>query len=177
MTLPRILIAGIGNIFLGDDGFGVEAIQRLALQPWPDEVEVKDYGIRGLDLAFALLNGYDLTILIDALPRGGTPGSVYVIEPDLDELGEADIQTHNVDPVQVLKMVKAFGGSPAGRIRVVGCEPFTFGSEDVGYMGLSDPVLAALPETIATVNMLVQSFFLEYQQQEESSRGKIPQNE
>jgi hydrogenase maturation protease len=177
MTLPRILIAGIGNIFLGDDGFGVEVIRQLALLPWPDGVELKDYGIRGLDLAFALLDSQDLIILVDALAHGGTAGTLYVIEPDLDELGEADIQTHNVDPVQVLKMVKAFGGTPEGIIRLVGCEPATFGSEGEGIMGLSDPVTAAIPKAVETVTLLVKTFLSEYYQQEGENMRKIPQKE
>lgn len=165
---PRILVAGIGNIFLGDDGFGVEVVQRLTSREWPAGVRVADYGIRGLDLAFTLLDGCDLAILVDALPRGGPPGKLYLLEPDLDNLGPADIQTHNMDPVKVLQMVKAFsdpsaGGLPALRIRVVGCEPGTFGPEGVGQIGLSEPVQAALGEAERMIELLIQSFKQEYE--------------
>ena len=84
MSSPGVLVAGIGNIFLGDDGFGVEVVQRLAARPQPDGVRVTDFGIRGFDLAFALLDEPEATILIDAMPRGQAPGTVYVLEPDLD---------------------------------------------------------------------------------------------
>ena len=82
MTPPRILVACIGNIFLGDDGFGVEVAKRLLPRAFPPQVFVKDFGIRGFDLAYALMDSYDLTILVDACARGGSPGTVYVIEPD-----------------------------------------------------------------------------------------------
>src|SRR3954462_334859 len=81
---PRLLIAGVGNIFLGDDAFGVEVVQRLARRPLPEGIRVVDFGIRGLDLAYALLDGYEATILVDALPRGGPPGTLYVLEPELE---------------------------------------------------------------------------------------------
>ncbi len=80
---PNILVAGIGNIFLGDDGFGVEVIRRLSSREFPAEVRVEDFGIRGYDLAYALLDGPDVTILVDAAARGGAPGTIYVIEPDV----------------------------------------------------------------------------------------------
>ncbi len=89
MTPPRILIAGIGNIFLGDDAFGSEVARRLAAQPIPDGVRVVDFGIRGFDLAYALIDGYDATILVDATPRGGSPGTLYLIEPDPGEARDA----------------------------------------------------------------------------------------
>src|SRR6202030_732892 len=79
----RILIAGIGNIFLGDDAFGVEVVRRLAARKLPDAIRVVDFGIRGFDLAYALMEGYEITILVDATPRGGQPGTLYTIEPDL----------------------------------------------------------------------------------------------
>ena len=81
LSLPRILVAGIGNIFLGDDAFGVEVVRRLSAREWPANVRVTDFGIRGYDLAYALLDGYDTTILIDACPRGELAGTLYVIEP------------------------------------------------------------------------------------------------
>ena len=153
----HILIAGIGNIFLGDDAFGVEVAQQLARRALPDGVQVVDFGIRGLDLAYALLDDYDATIMVDATPRGEAPGTLYVIEPDmdkLDELGEQSIEAHNLDPVKVLAMVKMLGGQPR-RLLVVGCEPAPLESED-GYMGLSEPVQMAVGEAISLIDSLVE---------------------
>ncbi|RPJ41277.1 MAG: hydrogenase maturation protease [Chloroflexi bacterium] len=181
MPQPRILVAGIGNIFLGDDGFGVEVIRRLAGREQPPGVQMVDYGIRGLDLAFALLDGYDLAILVDALPRGGPPGKLYLLEPDLESLGQADIQTHNMDPVKVLQMVKAFGElPPSDRVRIVGCEPGTFGPEGTGQMGLSEPVQAAVDEAAQMVEQLIYSFREEFetwhsQQEGTAAAGSQPQ--
>jgi hydrogenase maturation protease len=152
-----MLIAGIGNIFLGDDAFGVEVAQQLARRTLPADVKVVDFGIRGLDLAYALLDDYDATIMVDATPRGEAPGTLYVIEPDLDkldELGEQAIEAHNLDPVKVLSMVKMLGGQPR-RLLVVGCEPAPLESED-GYMGLSEPVQVAVGEAISLIESLVE---------------------
>jgi hydrogenase maturation protease len=157
MNTPRILIAGIGNIFLGDDGFGVEVVQRLAARSLPGGVQVADFGIRGFDLAYALLNGYDVTILVDAIPRGEAPGTVCVLEPDLGHPGsqedEAAIETHGMNPMRVLNMVKSMGGQ-LKRILVVGCEPLTLGPEE-GAMGLSAPVDAAVNEAASMIESLV----------------------
>jgi hydrogenase maturation protease len=157
---PRVLIAGIGNIFLGDDAFGVEVAQRLLRRPWPEEVRVVDFGIRGFDLAYAILDGPALTILVDATPRGGAPGTLYVIEPDLDTAtGQAGpgIDSHSMDPVKVLQLVRAFGGRPE-RMLVVGCEPATFGPEGEGQMGLSPPVEAALDDAVRLIEQLAGEF-------------------
>lgn len=164
----RILIAGIGNIFLGDDAFGVEVAQLLAQRSLPDGVRVVDFGIRGFDLAYALLDGYDATILVDTAPRGRVPGTLYLIEPDLAEAtgdgaqgsARATIATHNVNPVEVLALVNALGGRP-GRLYVVGCEPATFGEDEGGYMGLSPPVQAALAEAVRRVMALVEEILAE----------------
>jgi hydrogenase maturation protease len=154
MNCPCTLIAGIGNIFLGDDAFGVEVAQRLAERSLPDGVRVVDFGIRGFDLAYALLNDIDRAILVDALPRGGAPGTLYVIEPDLQTLDSAAIlQPHGMDPVRVLGLARTLGGA-LPPIRVVGCEPATLGSEEEPAMGLSDVVLAAVPEAIRLVEAL-----------------------
>ena len=112
----NILVAGIGNIFQGDDAFGCEVARALSGRFAPDQVRVVDFGIRGLDLAYALMDRPDLTILLDAAPRGGEPGTVYTIEPDIDNLDETEqawLDTHAMDPVRVLRMVKAMGGQPA----------------------------------------------------------------
>ena len=158
MTRPHLLIAGIGNIFLGDDGFGSEVARQLASRPQPDEVRVVDFGIRGFDLAYALLDGYDVTIFIDATPRGAEPGTLYTIEPDLSELAQLDAQAamvepHGMNPMKVLAMVKAMGGE-FKRILLVGCEPETLGPEE-GLMGLSEPVEAAVDGAVRLVESLV----------------------
>ena len=159
MTMPqRILIAGIGNIFLGDDGFGCEVLRRLMGRTWPENVRVVDFGIRGFDLAYALMDGYDVTVLVDATPRGGSPGTLYTIEPDLNELDNLDphvlmVETHGMNPLKVLGMVKSMGGE-FKRILLVGCEPQTFGPEE-GQMGLSEPVEAAVDEAVKVVESLI----------------------
>ena len=155
---PSILIAGIGNIFLGDDAFGVEVVQRLANCKLPDRVKAIDFGIRGFDLACALLNGSDVTVLVDACPRGGTPGSVYVIEPDLSSLDrqeaqQSSVDAHSMNPLNVIRLAKSMGGE-LKRILLVGCEPATLGPEE-GHMGLSEPVAAAVEEAVSVVQSLV----------------------
>src|SRR5436190_23545554 len=109
----RVLIAGIGNIFLQDDGFGTEVAQRLAGEQLPDWVCVKDFGIRGVHLAYEMLDGgYDATILVDAAPRGEKPGTVYLIEPDLETVDDAEplsLDAHGMDPRVVLQMLKSLG--------------------------------------------------------------------
>ena len=158
MTSPRILIACIGNIFMGDDGFGVEVAQALAARNLPDEVRLVDFGIRGFDLAYALLDGYDVTIFVDATSRGEAPGTLYTIEPDLDELEALDpqammVEPHGMNPMKVLAMVKSMGGN-FKRILLVGCEPETLGPEE-GLMGLSEPVQRAVDEAVSMIELLV----------------------
>src|SRR5947209_15032646 len=98
----RILIAGIGNVFLADDGFGVEVATRLSDRPLPEGVQVVDFGIRGTDLVYALLEERDVVIFVDTGPRGGKPGTLYLIEPEVRESGDVTIDTHGMDPVKVL---------------------------------------------------------------------------
>jgi hydrogenase maturation protease len=152
-----ILIAGIGNIFLGDDAFGVEVAQRLAKRALPPNVRVRDFGIRSYDLAYALMEPWDLVILVDAVPRGGKPGTVYLIEPDLKQLMEAPadsaLDPHSMDPVAVLQLAKNLGGE-TGRIMLVGCEPAAVEAED-GQTGLSKPVQAAVEEAIRLIEELI----------------------
>ena len=155
---PTILIAGIGNIFLGDDGFGCEVLRRLTQLEWPENVRLVDFGIRGFDLAYALLDGCDVTIFVDATPRGGEPGTLYTIEPELSELENLNtegmmVETHGMDPMKVLVMVKSMGGE-FNRILLVGCEPETFGPEE-GQMGLSSRVEAAVQPAVQIVQALV----------------------
>lgn len=157
MTDPRILIACIGNIFLGDDGFGVEVARRLAGRPRQPGVMLKDFGIRGYDLTFALLDPYDLVILVDACPRGGEPGVVYLIEPDPSggtDAGPARVDAHGMNPMNVLRAVHAMGGSQ-NRILLVGCEPADLGSDEEGKLGLSEPVAAAVDEAVTMIETLV----------------------
>lgn len=149
---PRILIAGVGNIFAGDDAFGVEVIRELARHPLPETVLVKDFGIRSYDLAYALMDGYSVTILVDAASRGHAPGTVYLIEPDVEAIeGEASVDAHSMNPVAVLQLVRALGGS-LGRLYVVGCEPEVLESEEIG---LSPNVSAAVPQAVQMIESLV----------------------
>jgi hydrogenase maturation protease len=151
----RVLVAGIGNVFLGDDGFGVALADRLARSALPDGVDVVDYGIRGMDLAYAMLDGYDAVVLLDASPRGGTPGTLYVIEPEIDP-AHVGLETHGMDPVKVLAMVQALGGVPP-RTLVVACEPQNRMSEadEEVVAALSEPVRAALDEAVRLVESLL----------------------
>jgi len=155
-----ILVAGIGNIFFGDDAFGSEVARRLAHRPLPENVQVTDFGIRGLDLVYALLNGYDGVILVDATPRGGKPGTLYVIEPDISELGKtnAEMETHGMDPMRVLAIAHNMGAD-VKNVRIVGCEPATLEPED-GYIGLSPQVAFAVETAIGIVESLIQEAFV-----------------
>jgi hydrogenase maturation protease len=153
---PRVLVAGIGNIFLGDDGFGVEVARRLLTRPRPDAVRVVDFGIRGLDLAYALQDGYENTILVDAFPHGQTPGTVSIVEPDLNDLSTSSgdfVQPHAMHPMNVLRMAAAMNG-PLKRVLLVGCEPADLGGDD-GHMGLSEAVEASLDDAVNRIEILV----------------------
>ena len=157
-AMPRILIAGIGNIFLGDDAFGVEVAKRLLSRQLPASVRVTDFGIRGYDLAYALLDGYETTILVDACPRGEPAGTLYVIEPDLNDVGDAEeqqdaVEAHSMNPLNVLRLAHSMGG-PLKRVLLVGCEPVTLGPEE-GQMGLSEPIEAAVDEAVKLVESIV----------------------
>jgi len=160
----RLLIAGVGNIFLGDDGFGVEVARRLAEAGLPDWVHAVDYGIRGMHLAYDLANGYDALILVDATSRGGAPGTIYVIEPDLTAVmahtatGEAAadqasyplFNAHGMQPDVVFSMLGLLDAG-AREVLVVGCEP---ASVEYG-IGLSAPVADAVDEAVRVVLDLV----------------------
>jgi hydrogenase maturation protease len=154
----RILVAGVGNVFLGDDGFGVEVVRRLAGRDLPEGVEVADFGIRGMDLAYALQDDYEAVVFVDATPRGERPGTVYLIEPEIEEDGEVTLDTHGMDPVKVIKLAHALGARPT-RTLVVGCEPQVVVSgedyEDM-LMELSEPVRAAVEEAAKLVESLVE---------------------
>ena len=126
--MTRVLVAGLGNVFEGDDGFGVEVAHRLAAQAWPEGVEIRDFGIRGVHLAYQLLEQYDLVIIVDAVQRGAAPGTVFVIEHGTDPDAPAPAEdapmmdAHDLAPDGVLALVPRLGGT-LGRVVVVGCEP------------------------------------------------------
>ena|SRR5581483_7605209 len=150
--MGRILVAGIGNIFLGDDAFGVEVARRLAAEDLPPEVRVVDFGIRSLHLAYELLEGgYDATILVDATIRGGLPGTVYLMEPDVSGIAPAPADAHSMHPGAVFTAIRSLGGEP-GRVLLVGCEP---GSVEEG-MGLTGPVSGALDAAVRLVREVVE---------------------
>ena len=155
---PRILIAGIGNIFLGDDGFGVEVAQRLLKRPQPEGVKVVDYGLRGMDLAYALLDDYDALVFVDAAARGESPGTLSLIEHIWDMTTAAAIDTHAMDPVKVLRLARELGAKPT-LTYVVACEPAFLGGGGEGYEDvvttLSGPVRSALDEAVSMVEALV----------------------
>lgn len=159
---PTILVAGIGNIFLGDDAFGVEVARSLLVRRLPPSVTVKDFGIRGFDLAYALLDPWHTVILVDALPQGAAPGTLFVMEPDLPATDGAGISispdmafnAHGMDPVRVLHLAASLGTITAA-VFLVGCEPHDFGDELEGRMGLSNPVAAVVEEASNMVERLI----------------------
>ena len=143
-----ILVAGIGNIFLGDDGFGVEVARRFLDSDLPEGVKVADYGIRGLHLAYELVEqDYDLTVLVDATSRGGEPGTLYLIEPELHEVPVvAPTNGHGVHPEAVFSVLRSLGGTP-GRVLILGVEP-----QSVEHgMSLSPSVAKAVPGALRMV--------------------------
>lgn len=148
---PRVLVAGVGNIFLGDDGFGPEVLRRSAERVFNPAVRLVDYGIGGMHLAYELLDGWDALVLIDALPDRGSPGTVHVFEADhLAPGGTVALDGHGMDPAAVFASLRALGGV-APRTVVVGCEV-----ADVGEgIGLSDPVRAAIPAALSAVESAV----------------------
>ncbi|GAA1084262.1 MULTISPECIES: hydrogenase maturation protease [Kitasatospora] len=155
---PRVLVAGVGNVFLGDDGFGVEAVRRLTGRRLPEGVEAADIGVRGVHLAYQLLDGYDTLVLVDATERGGTPGTVYLLEapaPGAVEPQAPALDGHRMGPDAVLSLLATLaagtGGSPPRQVFVVGCEPETV---EEG-MGLSAPVAAAVDEAVDVILRLL----------------------
>jgi hydrogenase maturation protease len=152
----RILIAGIGNIFFGDDAFGVEVIRELEQRKWVEQnpsLHVTDFGIRSYDLAYALTDGYDSVILVDALSRGGAPGTVFLIEPDLAALAQTAPElpdAHSLSPASVVQLALSFG-SISSKVFLVGCEPASLEPEP-----LSEVVRSAIPPAIEMIESLVQ---------------------
>ena len=151
----RTLVAGVGNVFLRDDAFGCEVVRLLATHPVPDGVEVRDFGIRGVHLAYDLLNGCDLFVLVDAAPRGEPPGTVTVLEvevPDADSLTGPVMDAHSLTPDAIFALLASLGGRP-GRSLVVACEP----ADVSAGMGLSEQVQEALPHAVRTVEEILAS--------------------
>ncbi len=153
---PKTLVAGVGNIFLSDDAFGCEVVRQLAGRSIPEGVEVCDYGVRGVHLAYQLLEGYDLLVLIDAAPRDYAPGTVSLFEVPLDRIEAADgtaaplVDAHGMEPASILATLGSLGGSVA-RVLVVACEPETV---EEG-LGLSAVVQAAVPHAAEIVEQLM----------------------
>ena len=147
----RVLVAGIGNLFLGDDGFGPAVVRRLAERhALPAGIRVADYGIRGLHLAYDLLEEYDALVLVDALPGGGCPGEVVVLEVGADDRGDGSLDAHAMNPMAVLSAVERLGGTlPATYL--VGCRV----ADVAEGIGLSAPVAAAVGEAVTAVRTLV----------------------
>jgi len=161
-TRARVLVAGIGNIFLGDDGFGVEVVQRVAARPVPEGVEVVDFGIRGLHLAYQLLDGYDVLVLVDALPVGEAPGTVVLVEaevpdtPSDPEITGPALDAHTMSPAVVLGTLAYLGGS-IDRVLVVGCQP---ANVEEG-IGLSEPVAAAVDNALTMLDEVLSDLLTE----------------
>ena len=148
---PRVLVAGIGNIFLGDDGFGSEVARRLiADRSLPEYARVVDYGIRGMHLAYDLLEGYDALVIVDTLPGDKRPGELTVLEVGADDLGEGAFDAHGMDPVAVLASLGSLGGE-LPRTMVVGCQPLDVGDG----IGLTAPVSQAVDAAVTVVVRLV----------------------
>ena len=152
MSTNGILVAGIGNAWLSDDGFGGEVAKRLEQRELPPGVAVFDFGTGGLDLAYEVMRGYDALVLVDVSRQGGEPGTLYVMEPSEDEVAAGieegeQIDPHGMDPQTVLRFVKTMGGWPR-KVVVVACEPDVVGKMG---MGLSDSVAGAVDRAVAVV--------------------------
>lgn len=146
----NVLLAGIGNIFLGDDGFGVEVMAQMDAADLPDGVKRADFGIRSVHLAYELLEGYDALVLVDAMPLGEPAGTVVIFEPDDDVVLPTAFDAHTMNPATVLGLLAALGGH-VPRVVVVGCQPLTV-EEGIG---LSEPVIAAVQPAIDAVHRVL----------------------
>jgi len=150
----KVLVAGIGNIFLSDDGFGVEVVKHIDLTTLPEEIRkdvtVSDFGIRGVHLSYELLDGYDALVLIDAMTLGEAPGTVVTFEPDVESIDATSVDAHSMSPAVVLGLLAGIGAE-LPLVVVVGCQPLTL---EEG-MGLSDPVMAAVGPAAEAVLQVV----------------------
>jgi hydrogenase maturation protease len=149
----QILVAGIGNVFLGDDGFGAAVTRRLRERELPGGVSVFDFGTGGLKLAYEVMRGYSGLVLVDVSRQGGEPGTLYVMDADPEdvsgEIADGDaLDPHGMDPRTVLRFVKAIAGWP-GRVVIVACEPAELGAD--GGMTLSGPVAEAVDRAVEVV--------------------------
>jgi hydrogenase maturation protease len=158
--VKRVLVAGVGNVFLGDDAFGVEVVRELMRRPTPPHITVRDFGTRGLDLAYTLATGFDALVLVDTVQRGHAPGTLTVSEPDFlssqpteELLGPG----HGVEPCRVFGLVRALGGTMP-LTRLLGCEPFGFGSDEEPMLELSPPVREAVGRALPLVEQLLLEF-------------------
>ncbi len=156
----RIMVAGVGNMFMKDDGFGGAVIKRMLDKKFPEGVEVKDFGTGGLKLAYDLMRGYDALILLDASSRGEKPGTLYVIEPNEDDINAdleqgGPIDPHGADPATVLRFVKSIGSWPA-TVRIVACEPETVEDFDIG---LSESVSASIDKAVELVDEIIKEIY------------------
>jgi hydrogenase maturation protease len=154
----RVLVAGVGNIFLADDAFGPEVVRALQRRPLPSDVRVRDFGIRGLDLAYELLDGYDAAVLVDAAERGHPPGTLSLIEPELPDPAQATAppEAHGMDPAKVLALAAHLGDEPLPRVLVLACEPRLrpTGDEDI-VPGVSAPVRDAVDRAVDALHAMV----------------------
>lgn len=154
----RLLVAGVGNIFLADDAFGPEVIRALERRPLPAEVRVRDFGIRGMDLAYELLGGYDTAVLVDAAVRGHRPGTLSLIEPELPDGsgGATPPEAHGMDPAKVLALAAHLGDEPLPRVLVLACEPEVRprGDEDIAP-GISATVRDAVERAVDALHTMV----------------------
>ena len=151
----KVLVAGIGNIFLGDDAFGVEVVKHIDRSRLPEGVSVEDFGIRGVHLAYQLLDGYDALVLIDAMPFGEPPGTVATFRPDIESIDPTSVDAHSMSPAVVLGLLAGLGGH-VPQVVVVGCEPLTV---DEG-LGLSEPVTSAVAPAVEAVHRVVADIYL-----------------
>ncbi|MET9090184.1 hydrogenase maturation protease [Streptomyces sp. NPDC004237] len=155
--MTRLLVAGVGNIFLGDDAFGPEVIRALADRPLPPGVRVRDFGIRGMDLAYELLDGWTVAVLVDAAARGHRPGTLSLVEPEPpDGAPAAPPEAHGMDPAKVLALAAHLGDEPLPRVLVLACEPGELprGDEDLAP-GLTGPVRDAVGRAVVALHSLV----------------------
>jgi hydrogenase maturation protease len=163
----NVLVAGIGNIFLSDDGFGVEVVRHLDPNSLPDSaregVKIADFGIRGVHLAFELLDGYDALVLIDAMPLGEPPGTVAIFEPDVESIDPTTADAHSMSPAVVLGLLAGMGGE-LPRVLVVGCQPLTLAEG----MGLSEPVSAAVDPAVETIHRVLTDMYSNAQKELQS---------
>jgi hydrogenase maturation protease len=163
----NVLVAGIGNIFLSDDGFGVEVVKHIDVTRWPEDVRkdvtVSDFGIRGVHLSYELLNDYDALVLIDAMPLGEAPGTVVTFEPDVESIDATSVDAHSMSPAVVLGLLAGMGAD-LPHVVVVGCQPLTL---EEG-MGLSDAVMAAVAPAAEAVVQVVHDIYSNAQKELQS---------